>query len=84
MNTEIAANEPSMAFDGGMFGTRIIQKVISEAPKFLVKGGWLVFEIGLGQGDFIAQLCRNSGQYVQVEALPDAQGHTRAIAAQKL
>ncbi|MFS8081821.1 MAG: N5-glutamine methyltransferase family protein, partial [Ginsengibacter sp.] len=35
MNTEISDHEPVLAFDGGMFGTKIIQRLIIEAPKFL-------------------------------------------------
>ena len=27
MNPEISENEPSLAFDGGIFGTKIIQKL---------------------------------------------------------
>ena len=35
MNPEIIEKEPVLAFDGGMFGTKIIQNLIVEAPKFL-------------------------------------------------
>lgn len=83
MNEEIMANEPNMAFDGGMFGTKIIQKLIAEAPKYLLKGGWLIFEIGLGQGDFIMKICKNTQSYEHVEALSDDKGNIRAIATRK-
>ncbi len=83
MNSEIMSNEPSMAFDGGMFGTKIIQKLISETPKYLVKGGWLLFELGLGQGEFIMKLCKNNQSYEHVESMEDSQGNIRAIAAKK-
>ncbi|NJK97591.1 MAG: peptide chain release factor N(5)-glutamine methyltransferase, partial [Bacteroidales bacterium] len=43
METEISEHEPKLAFDGGMMGFNIIQKVIREAPKFLISGGWLAF-----------------------------------------
>lgn len=83
MDVEISGHEPSMAFDGGMFGTNIIQKLILESPKFLAQDGWLVFEVGAGQGDFIIRLCRNSGNYKIVESVCDGLGNIRVVAAQK-
>lgn len=63
MDPEIASNEPAMAFDGGMIGIKIIQRLIQESPKFLSEKGWLVFEVGLGQGPFIIQQCEKSGTW---------------------
>lgn len=83
MDTEIASNEPVLAFDGGMLGIKIIQKLISEAPKFLKNEGWLIFEVGAGQGNFIAQLCERSKSYQSIESVSDASGTVRVIVAQK-
>lgn len=83
MNPEILGKEPALAFDGGMFGTKIIQKLIQEAPNFLVKGGWLVFEIGAGQGEFILQLCQRSNLYDYIEPVFDNNGLIRVISARK-
>lgn len=82
MDSEISENEPLMAFDGGMLGTKIIQKIIQESPKFLVPEGWLVFEVGLGQGPFAVKLCENSGNYQKIESATDDEGNIRVIAAQ--
>ena len=83
MNSEIISNEPVLAFDGGMLGIKIIQKLISEAPKYLSDGGWLVFEVGAGQGDFIAQICERSDSYSSIESVSDSAGIPRVIVAQK-
>jgi len=83
MNPEISDNEPLLAFDGGMLGTKIIQKLIVEAPKFLKKAGWLIFEVGVGQGEFIIQLCQRSKRYESVEYFSDHFGNIRVIAARK-
>ena len=53
MDEEISSHEPSLAFDGGPFGIKILQRLMKEAPKYLRKGGCLMFELGLGQGELI-------------------------------
>jgi release factor glutamine methyltransferase len=83
MNVEIAANEPVLAFDGGMLGTKIIQKLIREAPRFLVPSGWVAFEVGLGQGPFIMQLCERTELYNEIESASDNSGNIRVIAARR-
>jgi release factor glutamine methyltransferase len=83
MDSEIASNEPVLAFDGGMLGIKIIQKLISEAPKFLTSEGWLIFEVGAGQGNFIAQLCERTRLYQQMESVSDNSGNIRVILARK-
>jgi release factor glutamine methyltransferase len=84
MDSEIASNEPVLAFDGGMLGIKIIQKLIADAPRFLTKDGWLIFEVGAGQGSFIAQLCERSQSYQCIETVPDDLGTIRVILAQKI
>jgi release factor glutamine methyltransferase len=83
MNTEISEHEPIMAFDGGMFGTKIIQGLINQAPKFLSDGGWLLFEVGVGQGEFLMRLCGENNHYCNVDSVSDAQNNIRVIMAQK-
>lgn len=83
MDSEISSNEPVLAFDGGMLGIKIIQKLISEAPKFLTDQGWLIFEVGAGQGDFIAQVCERTKLYQKINLIPDSSGIIRVISLQK-
>ncbi len=83
MDTEIASFEPVLAFDGGMLGIKIIQKLITDAPKFLNEKGWLMFEVGLGQGNFIAQLCERAQLYKQIELIRDDSDNIRVISLQK-
>jgi release factor glutamine methyltransferase len=83
MHSEIATHEPTLAFDGGMLGIRIVQKLIHESLKFLTPGGWLAFEVGAGQGDFIIQLCNRTNSYMQIISVPDEKGIIRVIALQK-
>jgi release factor glutamine methyltransferase len=83
MEEEIVVHEPALAFDGGMFGFKIIQILIDKAPEFLVKSGWLIFEVGLGQGEFIIRLCERTNKYQIIEPVSDNQGNIRVVMAQK-
>jgi release factor glutamine methyltransferase len=83
MDAEISSNEPVLAFDGGMLGIKIIQKLISEAPRYLTPGGWMVFEVGLGQGEFVIKLCERSKAYRNIQSVSDNAGNIRVIVAQK-
>lgn len=82
MDTEISSNEPALAFDGGMLGIKIIQKLIAAAPKFLVSDGWLVFEVGTGQGEFIVKLCEKAQSYKNIQPVHDQAGNIRVIVVQ--
>lgn len=83
MSMEISDHEPVLAFDGGMFGFKIIQKLIEEAPRFLTKAGLVIFEVGAGQGEFIMRLCESTDKYRQIKSVSDDLGHIRAISALK-
>jgi release factor glutamine methyltransferase len=84
MDQEISMNEPGVAFDGGMLGIKIIQKLIHDAPRFLKKGGWMAFEVGLGQGPMISQVCERTQQFSHIETSSDSSGNIRVISVQKL
>ena len=81
MPTEIVGFEPRLAFDGGPFGIRILQRLMREAPRFLRPGGWLAFEVGLGQGPAVLQWLNKTGHYDTIESVLDAQGQPRAFLA---
>ena len=78
---EIISHEPSLAFDGGPFGVKILQRLLSEAPQFLRPGGWLAFEVGLGQGPAIMDRLRRNSAYADLAAVVDASGAVRAVLA---
>ena len=82
MNAEISSHEPVLAFDGGMLGIKIIKRLISDSPGYLSPEGWLVFEVGAGQGDFILKLCEKSDSYRNIQPVSDRAGKIRVIAAQ--
>jgi release factor glutamine methyltransferase len=81
MPAEIAQFEPQLAFDGGPFGVRILTRLIQEAPRFLRAGGWLAFEVGLGQGDWVMRRLQPSAGYADIRPLSDENGQIRAVLA---
>jgi release factor glutamine methyltransferase len=83
MAPEIAGHEPSLAFDGGPLGVAVLVRLLREAPRFVRAGGWLAFEVGLGQGRGIARRLQATGHWQEVRSLADATGAIRAVLAQR-
>jgi release factor glutamine methyltransferase len=78
---EIIGHEPRLAFDGGPLGIRIVQRLVNEVPRFVRAGGWLAFEVGLGQGRGLRRRIEHHGAYGEVRDIADAEGQVRALAA---
>ncbi len=83
MPDEISDHEPDLAFDGGPFGIAILRRLIAEAEKFLKPGGWLAFEVGLGQGEKMIQRMEKKYDYRVIRPVFDEHNDIRAIIAQK-
>lgn len=81
MPHEISQHEPHLAFDGGPLGIRILMRLIADAPRFLRAGGWLAFEVGLGQGRGVRRKLEQSSAFSNIEEIFDRDGQTRAFAA---
>lgn len=79
MAAEIAEHEPALAFDGGPFGIRIIERLIHDAPRLLRPGAFLAFEVGLGQGPSVMRRVAASKFYDDVHAIRDERGEARVI-----
>ena len=82
MAEEISSHEPALAFDGGPFGISIVQRLLAEAPRFLKPGGWLVFEVGLGQGEVLIKRIGNMDRFGVLESVSDDAGNVRVLAVQ--
>lgn len=78
---EIIEHEPRLAFDGGPLGIRVLQRLINEAPRFLRQGGWLAFEVGLGQGRGMRRRIEQHGSYQDVYEIAGKGGEVRALLA---
>ena len=83
MPDEISGHEPRLAFDGGPFGVSILMRLLDEAPRYLKSGGWLVFEVGLGQGEALVKRLERNTNYQNIQTSCDESGSIRAISVQK-
>jgi release factor glutamine methyltransferase len=68
--------EPSQALFAGVDGLDAIRRIVSDAPRWLRSGGWLVTEIGSTQGQPVSELLRDAG-YDDVEITADLTGRDR-------
>jgi release factor glutamine methyltransferase len=76
-------HEPREAFDGGPYGLSIHQRVIRDALPFVKAGGWLLFEMGLGQERQLSLLFRRAAGWEDVQFASDASGRPRVVFAQR-
>lgn len=83
MPEEISAHEPRLAFDGGPLGVSLLARLMQDAVRFVKPGGWLAFEVGLGQGPAMARRLRNDGAWDDVRELIDGDGAVRALLARR-
>jgi release factor glutamine methyltransferase len=81
MPGEIIGFEPRLAFDGGALGVRILQRLVRDAPKLLRSGGWLLFEVGAGQGPAVMHRMSSTGEYAVITSVLNEEGQVRAVVA---
>jgi release factor glutamine methyltransferase len=81
MAKEISQFEPHVAFDGGPFGFTILSRVIREAPKYLKRNSFLCLEVGLGQGEFVTRMLKNSNLYGDIRPVVNDASEVRVLVA---
>ena len=72
--------ESPLAYDGGRDGTEILRRALSDAPRFLRRGGALLLELGGEQAGALSDDLARRG-YVDVTVLVDEDGDVRGIEA---
>ncbi len=82
MPDEIIQHEPELAFNGGPFGIKILSKLTKRCLKFIKPGGYLCFEVGLGQGNGMIKVLNKSKKFTNIKYSQDDNGEIRAIGAQ--
>jgi release factor glutamine methyltransferase len=74
--------EPALALDGGPDGLTLVRRLVAAAPALLAPGGALVLEIGVGQAQETAALCRAAG-LADVRVVRDLGKIERVVSAVK-
>jgi release factor glutamine methyltransferase len=80
---EVRDYEPFVALDGGEDGLEFYRRIIPEAPFYLREGGWLLLEVGQGQGEKVAEQIERNGTFLKPQILPDLSGIERVVKVQK-
>lgn len=81
--TDVKDFEPELALDGGDDGLDFYRRIIPEAADRLKKGGYLLFEIGMDQGEALEQLFEENGLFEDVRVVKDLAGLDRTVCAKK-
>jgi release factor glutamine methyltransferase len=80
---EVKDHEPIVALDGGEDGMEFYRRIVSQAPSYLRKGGWLLLEVGEGQGRKVSEMMETDGRFNVLERMKDLSGMERVVKAQK-
>lgn len=80
LEPEVRAFEPHMALTDGASGLGIISRLVEQAPNHLSSGGWLMFEMGIGQADEIVAMFDRT-VWDDVSVLLDISGIPRVVTA---
>lgn len=75
---EVKFHDPRLALDGHKDGLYFYRKIICEGKKFLVAGGWMLFEIGYDQGADVSGLLLENG-FTEVKVIRDLAGLDRVV-----
>jgi len=84
MRTEISDHENQEAFDAGPMGFSVFNQLIAVAPEYIIDNGYLIFECGLGQGDFLLNRLSKNTRYTEITLVQDENGNGRVIKAKKI
>ena len=76
---ELRIHEPRPALDGGEDGLDLIRRLLEAAPRYLLAGGALCLEFGVGQQNPLLALAR--GSFASVTIRPDLAGRPRVLIA---
>jgi release factor glutamine methyltransferase len=80
---DVLRYEPIEALDGGDDGLAVVRRVVADAQRLLVPGGWLLIELGGEQDELLAPTLGQRGFGAAV-VWADEEGDRRGLAAPRL
>ncbi len=84
LQPEVRDFEPTGALDGGPDGLDFYRLIIPAAPGYLNPGGWLLFEVGIGQAEQILGLFEETGRFGEFFTAKDPGGIERVVGGRLL
>ena len=79
---EVRFHDPVLALDGREDGLYFYRRITEQAGKYLKPGGWLMYEIGCGQGADVSAIMQGEG-FVEVAVKKDLAGLDRVVIGKK-
>lgn len=71
--------DPKAALLAGPDGLDVVREILKHAPSYLAEGGRIMFEVGLGQADSVAELTNTDPRYHSFTCLKDLNDIDRLI-----
>jgi len=82
LQPEVRDFEPRQALDGGTDGLDFYRLIIPAATDYLNPGGWLLFEVGIGQTKSVQALFERTGKLNDLFTAKDPNGIERVVGGQ--
>ena len=83
MDAQVKEHEPEMALFSGVDGRNATERLIAQAPKFLVPGGYLIFESSPIIMDLIVESIEKNEAYESVQVQKDFANLDRVVIAKR-
>jgi len=84
LQIEVREHEPRLALDGGEDGLTALRYLAATAPDYLRSGGLWLVEMRAGQGEKVAQMLENQGNYRQIQIINDLAAFDRFVLAERI
>lgn len=81
LEADVKEFEPKLALVAQNDGLAIYEKIISQAPRHLAKGGKIFFEIGYAQAEKVSKMLESDFENIKI--IKDLEGKNRMISATK-
>ncbi len=81
LQAEVRLSEPHTALAGGADGLDFYRRLCSEGPELLENGGFMTFEVGVGQAHAVEALAKENELIARTEIIKDLAGIERVVVA---
>jgi len=75
---EVKEHDPYIALDGKEDGLWFYRRITEKAPEYLYHGGYLMYEIGIDQGEAVSAMLEQAG-FVDIQIRKDYSGNDRVV-----